>query len=116
MLSTSLYSRRSPRHFQIHYSKPWPAVARWWPRERGGNPEIVGEGVDLTQPDARGMLFPPGDAVALEEALRKLLADSDLRARLGAAAAAFVHAELSLDASALRMGEIYRNAMSRPGR
>jgi glycosyltransferase involved in cell wall biosynthesis len=62
------------------------------------------------------MLFPPGDAVALEEALRKLLADSDLRARLGAAAAAFVHAELSLDASALRMGEIYRNAMSRPGR
>ena len=42
----------------------------------GGPGEFVREGVD-------GLLTPPGDAAALAEALDRLLADADLRARLG---------------------------------
>ncbi len=76
----------------------------------GGNPEIVGAD------ETRGLLFPPGDAGALEQALLRLLTDSALRVRLAAAGAAFVRAQFSLDASVQHMQEIYRTAMSQSGR
>lgn len=45
----------------------------------GGTPELVEDG-------ATGILFDPGDAAALTEALRKLAADPALRMRMGEAA------------------------------
>ena len=44
----------------------------------GGVPEIVVE-------NETGLLVPPGDAVALAEALRRVAGDDALRTRLGAA-------------------------------
>jgi glycosyltransferase involved in cell wall biosynthesis len=44
----------------------------------GGIPEVVEHGVT-------GILIPPGDARALAEAIRRLIDDADLRARMGAA-------------------------------
>src|SRR5262249_22243235 len=41
----------------------------------GGIPEVLEDGVN-------GVLVPPGDAVALEEAIRSLLGDPDARRRL----------------------------------
>jgi glycosyltransferase involved in cell wall biosynthesis len=39
---------------------------------------------EVVEPDASGLLVPPGDADALAAAFRRLAADADLRARLGA--------------------------------
>ena len=47
----------------------------------GGIPEVVEEGVNAT-------LLPPDDAGALADALRTMLSDTELRARLGASARA----------------------------
>ena len=44
----------------------------------GGTPEQIADG-------ETGLLVPPGDPAAMAEALRRLLADADLRARMGAA-------------------------------
>ena len=44
----------------------------------GALPEVVAHG-------ETGWLVPPGDAVALAEAIRRLMSDADLRARMGAA-------------------------------
>ena len=49
----------------------------------GGVPEVVSDGVN-------GLLVPPGDVRALAAAMRRVVADDDLRARLAAAAAASV--------------------------
>lgn len=53
----------------------------------GGVPELVGDA---------GVLVPPGDDSALADALAALLADPELRARLGAAGRARVEREFSL--------------------
>jgi glycosyltransferase involved in cell wall biosynthesis len=44
----------------------------------------VGGLLDLVVDEETGLLVPPGDVGALREALRRLLADHELRARLGA--------------------------------
>jgi len=44
-----------------------------------------------------GVLVEPGDPGALASAIERLLADPDLRARMGAAATADVRARFSLD-------------------
>ena len=48
----------------------------------------VGGLVDAVEDGVTGLLVPAGDAEALRKALRRLLGDAELRARLGAAAAA----------------------------
>jgi len=53
-------------------------------------PELIEDGVS-------GLLTPPDEVTALTAALGKLIADPDLRARLGAAGLARVHAEFSMD-------------------
>ncbi|MFY9458603.1 glycosyltransferase involved in cell wall biosynthesis [Aquabacterium commune] len=70
----------------------------------GGNPEII---VD----DQTGLLVAPDDNDALAGALSRLLADSALRARLGAAAAQWVRAHASSEALAQAYGRVYDAAL-----
>ena len=66
----------------------------------------VGGAAELLEPD-RGLLLPDGDAEAWAAAIRSLLGEPALGASLGAAAAAFVAAELSLEAAADRLARAY---------
>jgi glycosyltransferase involved in cell wall biosynthesis len=56
----------------------------------GGNPEIVEDG-------SSGCLVPSNDGRALEQVLDTLLGDAQLRARLGAAASAWVRTHASIE-------------------
>lgn len=67
----------------------------------GGNPELV-------RPGETGLLFSPGEAGELAEALRLLIEDEPLRRRLAEAGAEFVRTRFSIEAAAARMAEIYR--------
>ncbi len=70
-------------------------------------------GIDEAVEDGvTGLLVPPGDAAALGAALSRLLADPELRARLGAAAAAGAGA-FSVAAIGERYVELLRAAASR---
>jgi glycosyltransferase involved in cell wall biosynthesis len=51
--------------------------------------------LDLVVHEETGLLVPPGDVGALRAALQRLLADGELRRRLGAAARRRVQAEFS---------------------
>jgi glycosyltransferase involved in cell wall biosynthesis len=55
----------------------------------GGTPELIGTD--------RGLLVPPADAVALADAIERLLLDRELAATLGAAARDWAATHLSLD-------------------
>ena len=62
------------------------ALARGLPvvaAEVGGVPEALGHGADGTRP---GLLVPPGDSVALREAIESWLEDAELRRRVRRAA------------------------------
>ena len=59
----------------------------------------VGGLVDAVEDGVTGLLVPPGDVRALREALERLLADADLRARLGAAARARARERFGWEAS-----------------
>jgi glycosyltransferase involved in cell wall biosynthesis len=74
----------------------------------GGIPEVITDGVD-------GLLVPPADAARLAEALSRLLADPDLRARLGAAGYRTVAERFSIDAQVRRIERIYDEELSRAG-
>jgi glycosyltransferase involved in cell wall biosynthesis len=67
----------------------------------GGNPELIWEG-------RTGILFGPGEAGELAEALRLLVENEALRRRMAEAGAEFVRTHFSSDAAARRMAEIYR--------
>ena len=66
----------------------------------GGNPELVVHG-------ETGMLFEPRDAAGLAEVLRLLVRHPVRRGELARNAARLIHDRFSLEAAALRMGEIY---------
>jgi glycosyltransferase involved in cell wall biosynthesis len=72
-----------------------------------GIPELVTDGVE-------GLLVPPGDAVALADALARLAADPALRARLGASGRATVLREFDVDRNAALLAA--RFAASAPQR
>jgi glycosyltransferase involved in cell wall biosynthesis len=66
----------------------------------GGIPELVQDG-------ETGLLFDPGRPEALAGALRRLIEDPQLRARLAAAGERYVREHLSRRVATERMGEIY---------
>ncbi|HVM18172.1 MAG TPA: glycosyltransferase family 4 protein [Gaiellaceae bacterium] len=70
----------------------------------------VGGLLDLVADGETGVLVPPGDADALRDALRRLLADAELRRRLGAAARERARERLSLEATAAATIDAYRAA------
>lgn len=72
----------------------------------GGNPEIILDG-------ETGLLVAPNDNRVLRDGLTKLLADSALRERLGARAAAWVREHASDRALQVAYDQLYRVAMQR---
>lgn len=67
----------------------------------GGLPDLVVEG-------ETGLLVPPGDPPALAAALAELLRDPERRARMGAAGRERRREMFSIEATARRVGELYR--------
>jgi glycosyltransferase involved in cell wall biosynthesis len=72
----------------------------------GGMPEVL-RGDD----PENGLLVPPGDPIALAEAMGALLADRSRRERMGRAARATVEAEFTPERETSRNLEIYRAVM-----
>jgi glycosyltransferase involved in cell wall biosynthesis len=68
----------------------------------GGNPELVRHG-------ETGLLFAAGDAEDLARQLRTVALDDELRKRVAGAGAAWVAGNLSREAAARRMEQIYRD-------
>ena len=71
----------------------------------GGPEEIISDGVD-------GILVPRADSAALAEGMIRLASDSELRARLGAAARASARAKFSLAKMLQSYEEIYDAALA----
>ena len=70
-------------------------------------------GVQLVNEDGRtGIQVPPGDPAALAAAIGRLLADSGLRAAMGAAAAARVASLFSLEQMIRGYRDVYRQVLS----
>lgn len=72
----------------------------------GGSPEVLVEGES-------GFLFAPTDMETLTERLRSVIADRELRERLGRAAAERIRALFTTAQAARRMEEIYLAALER---
>jgi glycosyltransferase involved in cell wall biosynthesis len=72
----------------------------------GGTPEAVTDG-------ETGLLVPPRDPEALAQAIRRLLADPDLRGRLGDAGRRRVAERFSADAMCRRVLELYDEVVAR---
>ncbi len=66
----------------------------------GGNPELVAQGIT-------GMLFPVGDANALADAILRLDAQPELRARMGKAARARARADFDWDKAVDAYVQVY---------
>lgn len=73
----------------------------------------VGGLLDAVEDGVNGLLVPPGDARALRAAVERLLADHDLRERLGAAARERAVREWSWDACTTATLALYRDALTR---
>jgi glycogen synthase len=71
--------------------------------------------MEVVSPGENGMLVPPGDADALEHALRRLLSDSDLRDHLAKGARAFVEREADNSMCLRRIEEFYVEVVTRSG-
>ena len=74
----------------------------------GGIPEVITSGTD-------GLLVPPGDAVALADAIVSLLTDDELRSRIGAAGYRTVVERYSIDAQVKRTELVYDEELARAG-
>jgi glycosyltransferase involved in cell wall biosynthesis len=70
----------------------------------GGLPDVVIDG-------ETGLLVPPCDVAGLRSALERLLADAELRRRLGAAARSYAVEHLGLDAAAAATVAAYSRAL-----
>jgi N-acetyl-alpha-D-glucosaminyl L-malate synthase BshA len=73
----------------------------------GGIPEVVESGKS-------GLLVPPGDADALARGVESLIADPQLRSRLGQAARLRARARFSADASVSQYERLYRRVCAAP--
>jgi glycosyltransferase involved in cell wall biosynthesis len=62
-----------------------------------------------------GLLVAPGDVGALAEALRRLLADAELRSRLGAAARLTYERRFSADRFVAALADVYGESGFTPG-
>jgi len=71
----------------------------------GGTPEIVRDGVEA-------LLVPPGDAGALAAALRRVLGDGALRARLGAAGVARAASAFTIERHVARTMALYDEVLA----
>lgn len=71
----------------------------------GGIPEAITDSVD-------GLLVPPGDPEALAAATLRLLADPEMRSRLGANARATVLANFTVEGMVREVEDAYREAVS----
>jgi glycosyltransferase involved in cell wall biosynthesis len=72
----------------------------------------LGTGVEyVTQDGITGLLVEPGDKTALAGALNRLLADRELRLRLGAAGRQRVAAEFSVEQMVSKMVALYRRLL-----
>jgi glycosyltransferase involved in cell wall biosynthesis len=69
----------------------------------GGIPEFVSDGTS-------GLLVPPGEPEALADALRRLLTDADLRARVVAGGVASA-ADRAVPVQAARVADVYRSVV-----
>lgn len=67
---------------------------------------------DVIQNGESGMLVPEKDTRALADAIVQLAADSNLRARMGAAGRAAVHHRLNWDTVARRFVDVYERVMN----
>jgi glycosyltransferase involved in cell wall biosynthesis len=79
----------------------------------GGRPVIAsraGGNVELVQDNQTGLLFDIGDDAALADALRRLAADENLRARLGAGARQRALGTFSIPAMITTFEHLYRDA------
>ncbi len=65
---------------------------------------------ELVETDVTGITVPPGDSVAIADALERLAHDPALRARLAEAGRARVAAEFDLDTNARRLIALFRGA------
>lgn len=74
----------------------------------GGIPELVKDG-------GTGLLFPPGDAGALAERMRRLAGDAKLAARLGAEGKALVARDCSAEGHYAKVLETYREVRGGAG-
>ena len=73
----------------------------------------VGGLVDHVEDGVTGLLVPPGDVAALRAALKRLLADAGLRARLGAAARERARERLAPEAATAALVSVYEAALGR---
>jgi glycosyltransferase involved in cell wall biosynthesis len=73
-----------------------------------GIPEVVKDG-------ETGLLVPPGDPRALGDALARLVADEELRARLGASARAFVVPRFGVDGYVASVSALYDRLLAEKG-
>ena len=71
----------------------------------GGTDELIEDGLS-------GLLVPPGDADALADALRRLLADRELGATLAARARERVERDFTREAMARRIARLYEEVLS----
>jgi glycosyltransferase involved in cell wall biosynthesis len=72
----------------------------------------VGGLLDLVVDGETGLLVPPGDVRALRAALERLLADTDLRQRMGAAARERIRTGFSWDAVTRATTALYEQALA----
>ena len=78
---------------------------------------------ELVDDEVSGVLVPPGDAASLAAAIRRLVEDADLRARMGTAARARIERDFDLTTNAGAIldridgaGAVRRTTIQRPGR